>query len=102
MSEVNAYPPPPPPPPPSRPASPAFDFIQPFAFVFQDERWVTKVLLGGLFYLAGFFIVGIFFILGYCARLARNVIAGVEKPLPEWDDLGVYFTDGVKVFCVML
>jgi uncharacterized protein DUF4013 len=103
MSEINVYPPPPPPPPPSRPASSTtFDFVEPFAFVFQDERWLQKVLIGGLFYIATIFLIGIFFILGYCARLTRNVIAGVARPLPEWDDLGIYLTDGVKLFCVML
>jgi hypothetical protein len=102
MSELPVYPPPPPPPPPSSPARTSFDFAQPFAFVFQDEQWVQKVLIGGLFYLAAFFLIGIFFILGYCARLTRNVVAGVARPLPEWDDLGTYFSDGVKLFCVML
>jgi hypothetical protein len=100
MSDVSVIAPPPPPPP--RATTPVFDFIQPFAFTFQDERWLQKVLIGGLFYIAAFFLVGVFFIMGYCARLARNVIAGVERPLPEWDDLGTYFTDGVKLFCVML
>src|SRR5438552_19150065 len=55
-----------PPPPPPRSTTPAFDFIQPFAFTFQDERWLQKVLIGGLFYIAAFFLVGVFFIMGYC------------------------------------
>jgi len=95
-------PPPPPPPPPPSSSSGGFDFVQPFAFVFQDERWVQKVLIGGLFYIAAFLLIGLFFIAGYCAKLARNVIAGVSRPLPEWDDLGTYLTDGVKLFCVGL
>src|SRR5438874_112303 len=101
MSDVSVVAPPPPPPPP-RSSSGAFDFVQPFAFVFQDERWVQKVLIGGLFYIAAFLLIGVFFILGYCARLARNVIAGVARPLPEWDDLGTYFADGVKLVCAGL
>lgn len=74
--------------------------MQPFAFVFQDPRWVTKVLIGGLFYIAAFLIVGIFFILGYCAKLCRNVIANDPVPLPEWDDLGGFFAEGVRLFFV--
>lgn len=93
-------PPPPPPPPPSRPASGGYDFVQPFAFVFQDPRWVTKVLIGGLFCLASFLIVGVFFILGYCAKLCRNVVANEPLPLPEWDDLGGFFAEGVRLFFV--
>ena len=95
-------PPPPPPPPPARPATSGFDFARPFTFTFEDPRWVQKVLLGGLFTLASVFIIGAFFLYGYLARLVRNVIAGVERPLPEWDDLGEYFSEGVRLFCVAL
>jgi len=63
---------------------------------------VQKILLGGLFMLASVFIVGAFFVYGYLARLARNVIAGVANPLPEWDDLGEYFSEGLRLFCVGL
>jgi len=58
--------------------------------------------MGGLFALASIFLIGIFFIYGYMARLARNVIKGVQYPLPEWDDLGEYFTEGLKLFAVAL
>lgn len=92
-------PPPPPPPPPAAPAG--FDFVRAFAFVFEDPRWVTKILVGGLFYIATIFLVGAFFILGYCAKLARNVVAGVQHPLPEWDDLGEYFGEGLRLFGVV-
>src|SRR5262249_15065636 len=37
---------------------------------------------------------------GYLARLVRNVIAGVQHPLPAWDDLGEYFTEGLRLFGV--
>jgi len=63
---------------------------------------VQKVLLGGLFMLASSFIIGFFFLGGYLARLVRNVIAGVAHPLPEWDDLGEYFSEGLRLFCVGL
>lgn len=105
------FPPPPPPPPPPTvppsgyvppPSAPAgFDFVRSFAFVFEDPRWVTKILIGGLFYIATMFLIGAFFILGYCARLARNVVAGVQHPLPEWDDLGEYFGEGLRLFGVV-
>lgn len=98
MSEVDYTAPPPPPPP--RPAG--YDFARPFTFVFDDPEWVQKVLIGGLFVLASFLIVGLFFIFGYMARLARNVIAGVPNPLPAWDDLGEYFSEGLRLFAVML
>jgi len=90
----------PPPPPPSPGAS--FDFLKPFTFVFDDPRWVPKILIGGLFVLASSVIIGMFFIYGYLARLARNVINGMQNPLPEWDDLGEYFSEGLKLFVVGL
>lgn len=88
---------PPPSPPPSGPVAPAFDFARPFTFVFEDPRWVSKVLVGGVFVLLAFIIVGWFFLLGYAARLTRNVVAGVQHPLPEWDDLGTYFSEGLRL-----
>jgi hypothetical protein len=105
MSDTQYIPPPPPPPslpPPAAPAVPQFDFAKPFTYVFDDARWLQKILIGGLFYLAGFLLVGWFFILGYMARVARNVIAGVAVPLPEWDDLGEFFNEGLRLFGVIL
>lgn len=99
MSSVVAEPPAPPPTPP---AAPTFDFVKPLTFVFDDPRWIQKVLIGGLFVIASMFIIGVFFLLGYLARLARNVIAGVEHPLPEWDELSEYFGEGAKLFVVGL
>ena len=102
-------PPPPPPPPPVAPpptlppaSAPQFDFGKPFTYVFDDPEWVTKVGIGGLFYLAGFLIVGWFFILGYVARTARNIIAGHPRPLPEWENLGEFFNEGLRLFGVLL
>lgn len=97
MSDISQAPPPA---PPAAPPQPSFDFIKPFTFAFQDPKWVPKILIGGLFYIAAFLIVGLFFLLGYCAKLARNVVEGQENPLPEWDDLGEYFIDGLRMFGV--
>ena len=100
MTEVTA-PPPPPPSQPSQPSQPSYDFGKPFSYVFDDPRWLQKILIGGLFYLAGFLLIGWFFILGYCARVTRNIIAGDENPLPEWDDLGDFFSEGARLIGVI-
>ena len=107
MSDVQYTPPPPPPPPPpvvppAPPVTPQFDFSKPFSYVFDDPRWVQKILIGGLFYLAGFLLIGWFFILGYVARVTRNIVEGGPRPLPEWDDLGDYFSEGARLIGVML
>src|SRR5437870_5119108 len=106
MSDAQYIPPPPPPPllppslppPPVAPGTPQFDFAKPFTYVFDDPRWLQKILIGGLFYLAGVVLVGWFFILGYVAQVTRNVIAGMTHPLPEWDDLGSFFSEGLRIF----
>ena len=95
MTELATAPPTPPP-----PSSPTIDFARPFRFVFEDRDWITKVLIGGLFYIAAIFLVGLPFIFGYMVRLTRNVIRGDATPLPEWDNLGEYFIDGLKIILI--
>lgn len=93
----------PPLPPPPRPEPPQkFDFVRPLAFVFEDPRWLPKVLLGGVFMLASVVLIGIFFVYGYLARLVRNTVDGVQYPLPEWDDLGEFFSEGLRIFLITL
>lgn len=101
MSEVESVIVPPPPPPP-RPSALAFDFVRPLAFTFEDPEWIQKVLLGGLFTLASFLLVGIPFLYGYLARLTRNVVEGLEHPLPDWDNLGDYFVEGLSLLAIGL
>lgn len=90
MSEVSAQP------------RPQYDFLKPLTFVFEDPQWVQKVLFGALFTLAGVVLIGIFFVSGYLARLARNVVGGVEHPLPEWTDLSDMFAEGALLFVASL
>src|SRR3954470_17699631 len=103
MSDVIVTPPPPPPPPPA-PETPkaGFDFVKPFAFVFEDARWINKVLIGGIFQLLSALLVGIPFLLGYLAQLVRNVVANATLPLPEWDDLGEMFNEGLRLIGVAI
>jgi len=83
-------------------SQPSFDFAKPFTYVFDDPRWLQKILIGGLFHLAGVFIVGWFFVTGYVAQVTRNIIAGHEHPLPEWEDVGNFFNEGLRLVGVML
>jgi hypothetical protein len=76
---------------------PMIDFARCFQFVTDDPDWIKKVLIGGAFMLASMFIVGIFFVSGYWARFLKQVAAGQATPLPEWEDLGGIFGDGLKI-----
>ena len=73
------------------------DFGRCFGFVARDPDWMKKVLIGGAFVLLSLLIVGLFFVAGYWVRFLRRVAAGDPLPLPEWDDLGGIFSDGLKL-----
>src|SRR5574340_267180 len=78
------------------------DFGKAFTFVPEDPEWVKKILIGGAFALLSVVLVGIPFVFGYFGRTLRNVSAGAARPLPEWDDLGGLFGEGLKLTAVYL
>ncbi len=103
MSTINPYVPPagssrPPPPPPAVPPQPgsSLDFGRTLGFFFQDPNWVQKILIGSLFTILSFFFIGGIFIAGYIVRLIRRAARGEPYPLPEWDDLGGMFAEGLS------
>ena len=73
-----------------------------FSFVTKDPQWVQKVLIGGVIGILSILIVPAFVLLGYSLQIVRNVMAGEENPLPEWQDFGAYLMDGLKAFVVVL
>jgi hypothetical protein len=80
-------------PPPAR--SESFDLMRALRILFDDPDWVKKTLFGSLFVLLAMLFIGIFFLAGYGVRLLRNAARGDSQPLPEWDDLGGLFQDGL-------
>lgn len=74
-----------------------------FRFPFYDPKWQNKLLIGSLLGFANWIIpiVPLLPVLGYFARVLR---AGArnEDPanLPEWDDWGDLFMDGLRQFGV--
>src|SRR5215212_186394 len=76
------------------------DIGRAFGYTFQDPNWLKKIVIGGLLLIIpifGWFVVG-----GYGIRVMRNVLSGTDLPLPEWDDLGALFMDGLSAFIVTL
>jgi len=69
-------------------------------FVFEDDQWVSKILLGSVISLIPFF--GGIALAGYAIAVLRNVRAGRSRPLPTWDRLGEYFVDGLLFFVALL
>ncbi|MCX7681557.1 MAG: DUF4013 domain-containing protein [Anaerolineae bacterium] len=76
------------------------DIGKALGFVFEDEKWIGKILLGILIALIPVF--GQFALMGYVIAILRNVMAGHPRPLPEWNNLGGYFMDGLKFWVVTI
>lgn len=74
------------------------DFL---SFPFRDERWQNKLLIGGVVALVGSFIWPLVLPLwGYMIDIMRRAEISGELSLPEWDDWGRLFGDGLRVFVV--
>jgi hypothetical protein len=78
------------------------DIGKSFTYVFDDENWVAKILIGALFVLLSFIVIGIPFVLGYIVETVRNVMDGKPRPLPDWADLSPKFTKGLMLFLILL
>jgi len=76
------------------------DFGKAFSFVFEDEGWIVKILLGSLIMLIP--ILGQLALAGYCITVLRNVQAGDPRPLPDWSNFGDYILDALKLWAVFL
>ncbi len=74
------------------------DVGQAFAFINEDEDWLKKVGIGAI---VGAIPIVNFAVFGYQAEVARNVVAGEERPLPEWHDFGKYFVNGLRIVGAM-
>ena len=82
------------------------DIGKSFSYIFEDPRWVTKLLVGTLVLIASsllmFVLVGIlgyFIVMGYALETLRNVRNGETTPMPEWRDRwGEWLVAGFKLF----
>jgi len=63
-----------------------------FTFVTEDENWIKKLAIGAVFMLVPFLFL---LVIGYQILIIRNVIDGKDKPLPEWEEFGQLFIDGL-------
>ena len=70
-----------------------------FTYMFQDKDWIKKILIGGV---VGFIPIVNFAAIGYMIQIIRNVREGQALPLPEWDEFGKYFVDGLWIFLIFL
>jgi hypothetical protein len=82
------------------------DIGKAFSFVFDDEQWVTSILIAGLISLLLFIpLVNIgvaLLLLGYMLETARNVAMNSPRPLPQWSNFGEKFSLGFAGFVISL
>ena len=73
-----------------------------FTFVTEDEQWVGKIGIGVLVILGSFLLFPIPLLVGYQVGVTRNVMNGEKRPLPQWEDFGRLFVDGLSVLLVQI
>ena len=69
------------------------DYGKSFTYIFEDENWLTKFLIG---IVVGLIPIVQFATYGYVLEVVKNVRDGRDQPLPEWDDFGGLFMNGLK------
>jgi hypothetical protein len=73
------------------------DFGRAFTFIKDDERWMTKIGIGILITVFSplLLFIPLALLFGYQMAVTRQVMNGKDLPLPEWDDWGKLFRDGI-------
>lgn len=70
------------------------------AMKYPSQDW-KKVIILGILIFTSFLIIPAFLVMGYVFRVLKWSVAGVDQ-LPDFDEWGEMFTDGLKVFLVEL
>lgn len=81
-----------------------------FTYVFEDEDWVTKVVIGIGILVGGLVLCWLIIpailagllISGYSLEITRRVIRGDDEVLPAWDNWGQLLVDGLQVAIIGL
>jgi hypothetical protein len=72
-----------------------------FTFLTEDEKWISKLLIGAVMAYLGFVILPIFILWGYSVEILENVANGSMRPLPEWNDFfGPKLRKGLNIFVI--
>lgn len=64
-------------------------------YPFEDNQWLSKLGLGAVISMIP---ILNFAWSGYMVDVLRNMMNNVQEPLPNWDDLGKKFMDGLVLF----
>lgn len=75
------------------------DIGRSFTYMFEDESWIMKIVIGGILL---FIPVVNFIVMGYVLEALKRSADGMDVPLPEWDDFGGKFVKGLMLFIIGL
>lgn len=87
------------------------DIGKAFTFVFEDDAWITKILIAAAILLVGVLfswvlliplILSVALLNGYMVEIIRRVIRGQVDGLPEWDNWGDLIAEGLKVLVIQI
>jgi len=76
------------------------EFSDAFRFFFEDPEWLPKLLMGTLFTVLSFFVIGSIWVTGYVVDIVRRRLRDEPRPLPDWSDLRGLFDNGLKAWFV--
>jgi hypothetical protein len=85
------------------------DIGKSFGYVFDDDQWITKILIAAVILLLGILfswmvfiplIVAALLLGGYGVEITRRVIRGDTQVLPQWDNWGELLVDGLKAWII--
>ncbi|HUL61800.1 MAG TPA: DUF4013 domain-containing protein [Methanocella sp.] len=62
---------------------------------------LTALLIGGIVIALSFLVIGLPFFLGYITRCMKEIVKG-NGVMPEWDEIGQMFVDGIRMTGVFL
>lgn len=71
------------------------NLLNSFSFVTSDPKWFKKMFIGAIVTAVPFF--GGAASNGYQMEVLKNRLKGVSNPLPEWENLGKMFTNGLQL-----
>jgi len=66
-----------------------------FTYIFSDNEWFNKVLVGGFYFLLIPFGIGIIMLNGFLIELISKINNG-EKGMPYWRNYKIIFTNGLR------
>ena len=87
------------------------DIGKSFTFVFEDDAWITKILIAAAILFLGVFfswllliplILAVALLNGYMVEIIRRVVGGEVDALPEWENWGDLISEGLKVLIIQI